>query len=1186
MFSLLLKFEAYYQLKQRAFPLLAVLFLFLGYFSGSNSFAPANVSFNSAYQIQSFVGLFSLASVFIIMFFVISGILRDAHYKMDALIYSTSVEKTQFFWSRFLGVFAFSVLAFTAFIIGMLLAHSIAPLDPERIASFRYASYLNPWLTVVLPNIFICSSIIFSVAILSNSNVATYVSAVVIYMFYMICAIFLNSPLMAQSVPASPEAMAIAALADPFGISAFFEQTQFWTAFEKNSHLLSFSGLYMWNRLLWLGIAILILLVSYRIFSFRKLNQKVEKVKVYPKDKIEPIAYKTFNPSFDLKSDLAALFSFLKIELNGLIKSLPFIAIMLIWLVLSISEIYSRIFHGGDYSDSLYPLTNLIIINIIDPLKLLGVILIIFYSGELVWRERSLNFNGIIDATPIKNWVLFVSKLMALLLLPAILIGSGIIIGLGFQIASGFFEIDLGRYLAMFYFNGLQLFLFSVLAVFIQSLVKNRYLGMGITGIIIIASFLSPYIGIEHSLLRFGNLPHVDFSPMTGYSKETLKFLHLAIFWIGLAGIMAMISFKLWQRGIGQSLPFQFNSLKKNWKNWERIGLALSLSIFLAAGLTFLYNTHLVNEYFTSDDMLDYREEYERKFKQYESLPQLYSTDIKTTVDLYPEENRYHIKANYLVINREDYPVSRLFISGRIPLKEISLEGAELIEYYPEFDSYLFEFNQPVKPQQEVDFNFEIDYEDSGYEFNQEIIENGTYLSHRSFEPFLGYRASLEISDNFERGERNLPFREEEKVTDSHLEMDDIKVGRVNYETVISTTENEIALSSGNLIKEWKQDGRNYFHFKSDQKILPTIAYFSSSYQIKKQDFKGLSIEQYYFPAHSYNIDSIASSIVATLDYCEKNFGAYPFNQIRIAEIPSHWNFGGFAHPGVISMVEDRLYLTDIRNPDDFNLVAKRTIHEVAHQWWGHILAPKVVEGASIFIEGLAKYTEAVVMEKLYGKKAIYQLSENANRTYFTGRAWATEPESPIYLVSGQGFISYGKNYTVMLALRDLIGEDRLNQALRNITDRFRNDVEFSATSSDFLEEIYRLTPSKFHDLIDDWFRRVITYDLAVANVSHRELDNGKFEIKMTLKAKRFETQANGEANQININEPIQIGVFDRHPSEIGKDAGIIYLEADQIFMDGQELKILVDRLPKFVSIDPFGTRSDENMSNNTVRVN
>jgi ABC-2 type transport system permease protein len=242
MFSQLLRFEAFYQLKQKAFLIFSLIFLGYGLLAGSQGFAPTNVNFNSSYQVYYFTGLLTLGSVFIIIFFAISGMLRDKQHGMEHLIYSTAVRKSSFFWSRFLGIFLFSLLAFTPMLIGFAVGVSFSNLDPERLGSFELLSYLQTWLIIAVPNIFICSAIIFAVSTLTKNNIATYVSSIFIYMLYMVSAIFLNSPLMAQSVPASQETMMMAALADPFAISAFFEQTQFWTPYQKNTQLLSFSG--------------------------------------------------------------------------------------------------------------------------------------------------------------------------------------------------------------------------------------------------------------------------------------------------------------------------------------------------------------------------------------------------------------------------------------------------------------------------------------------------------------------------------------------------------------------------------------------------------------------------------------------------------------------------------------------------------------------------------------------------------------------------------------------------------------------------------------------------------------------------------------------------------------------------------------------------------------------------------
>ncbi|MDE5420454.1 hypothetical protein L3049_20885 [Labilibaculum sp. DW002] len=1183
MISQLLRFEAFYQLKQRVFPLLAGLFFFMGILAGRQGFAPANVDFNSTYQINFFTGLISLGSVFIVMFFAISGMLRDRRFNMENIIYSTSIKKWQFFWSRYLGVFVSSLLAFTPFLIGYAVSVTFSDLDPERVAEFHMLTYVRAWLLIVVPNILVCSALVFATSTLSKSNLATYVSAIFIYMLYMISSLFLNSPLMAQSVPATPEGMALAALADPFGIAAFFEQTQFWTPFQKNTQFLSFTGLYMWNRILWIALTTCVLFGTYFLFSFRQMSQKVKKAVVVIDKPEKTKEYRPIQAIVGQKSQRASFFSLLKIELSGVFKSLPFIGVISIWLVIVFMEINSTINEGGAYNDSLYPLSNLLIDLFADPLSILSFILIIFYSGELVWRERSLNFDGILDATPVANWVLFSSKLLALIMLPLLLIASGIIVALGFQISKGYYNFELGQYLSMFYYNGTQLIIFSMMALFIQSLFRNKYLGMGVTGLIILGSFLAPKVGLEHDMLRFGFLPRLSYNNMTGYSGESTLFSHLSLYWFVLASILSLISFKLWQRGVATNFRFYFIQARSNWRKWEITILALFCIVLFASGGTTYYNMNVLNDYYSSAEVLDYKEAYERKFKKYDDMDRFYHVSMKTEVDLYPKEQRYTVKANNILKNKHDHPIAMLFITEKEPMHSIQLENAKLVEHDSLFGTYLFEFNEPVKAQQEVKFKYEIHKTLKGYEASQEIVANGSYIMHRSFEPILTYRNSLEISNNFEREKRGLPRIEEEGVEDEHLHLVEVDFGRIDYETIISTRADEIAIGSGKLLKQWTENGRNYYHYKTENKILPVMAYFSAKYATIKEEFMGISLEQYYHEGHEYNLKDISESTKEALKYCIENFGDYPFDHLRMAEIPGHWSFGGFAHPGVISMVEDRLYLVDTREDEDFNLVAKRVVHEVSHQWWGHTLIPKMVEGGSVFIEGFAKYTEAVILEKMYGKSAIWQLSQNANSRYFRGRAYASTPEPPLYIVDGQSYISYGKNYTIMLALRDLLGEEKLNSVLRSITDRHRNEDVFEANTLEFINDLYHLTPTEQHVLIDDWFKRVITYDLSVEDTNYKQLEGGKYEINLNLQSKRFETQVDGSLKEIQINEPIAVGLFSKHPSSANEENGILYLESHQINKKRMKISLIVDELPKYIAIDPYGTRCDEDFVDNLV---
>jgi hypothetical protein len=121
MFKKLLQFEVFYQLKQRAFPIFVLLFLALGVFVGRQGFAPTGVNFNATYQVYFYTGILTLSSAFITMFFAISAMLRDKQHNMERLIYSSTIKKRDYFWSRFSGTFLFSVFSFSPFLLGYFL---------------------------------------------------------------------------------------------------------------------------------------------------------------------------------------------------------------------------------------------------------------------------------------------------------------------------------------------------------------------------------------------------------------------------------------------------------------------------------------------------------------------------------------------------------------------------------------------------------------------------------------------------------------------------------------------------------------------------------------------------------------------------------------------------------------------------------------------------------------------------------------------------------------------------------------------------------------------------------------------------------------------------------------------------------------------------------------------------------
>ncbi len=1182
LFTPLVRFEFLYQLKQRALPLFALLFFLFGLFLGGIGQAPAQVDFNAPYQINNYVTIACLGAVFIIMFFAVSGVIRDKKYQIEGIIFSAPVQKKHFFASRFLGVFVFSVLSFSLFLPGFMLGLSLSDLDPTRVAVFEISSYLWPLLVIVVPNFFICSALIFSVSILTKNNLATYASAVLIYVFYFMIAFYSNSPILASSVPATPEQMAIAALTDPFAGATFFEHTQFWTPYEKNNTTFSLSGSYAWNRVIWVTLSLLILIATYKVFSFRKISQKAKKTQHLEKPSAVT-AYFSVGTKTDSKMQWGALWSSIKIDMRGIFKSLPFLVVLLTLIITSILELYARIFQGGSYGDSWYPFTNLLIEIVMELVPMMALILIVLYSGELIWRAKDKKFDSILNTSPTLNWVFFLSKLTVLSLIPMILIATVILVCMGFQLVNGYQNIEFRQYIALFYFQGATLLVSSIVASFVQSTMSNKYLSMAITTLVLLflGTSLSVNIGIEHPMLRLGNMPAPIYSNMAGYSLHAKAFNFYALYWISFGLILAVLSFKLWKREVNTKLGFGELFQLKKWRKWELVGLGSGFILFIFSVIILFNQLNIKNTYQNSTDRKNYAEQYERLFKKYDNIPRLHYNDMKTEVAIHPTEKTYHVLADYELINKNKIPVTHLFITERKILSKIKVENAKLVLKDTVFGTYLFEFNSPILPKEKVRFQYEFSKTSTPFKVDRTIVENGTYIRHDVFEPTLGYRSSLELSDPFEREKRGLPKREEPITEDAHLYKKEAQYGKVNFKAIVSTEEGQMALAPGDLLRKWKKDERNFYEYQFPEKYIPSLAYFSAKYNLIKDTHQGVSLEYYYQPDHDMNHQTINASTLATLDYCISNFGNYPLNHLRIAEIPSYYAFGGAAHPGLINMVEDNLYLIDISNAGTFNLVSKRTVHEVAHQWWGMLLTPKNVSGASFVTEGFTKYTEGVVLEKMYGKGALWELNKQSLSRYFNGRTFASTIEPPLYLQEDENYLIYGKNGLVLLSIRDLIGEEKLNRVLSSLMSRYRHEDEPSIHTLEFLDEVYKVTPEHHHTLIDDWMKKVIRYDLSIASTSSKKMEDGTYEVTVAIKANRFATLKNGKEEKIPVNEPIQIGLFNKHPKNLYKAQKPVYLEPHQINSGTSTFKIKVHTLPNFVAIDPFLSRIDRIFADN-----
>ena len=180
------------------------------------------------------------------------------------------------------------------------------------------------------------------------------------------------------------------------------------------------------------------------------------------------------------------------------------------------------------YGTKTWPVTYEMLEVIGGTFGLFILIVITFYSGELVWRERDAGLALIFDALPIPRWVVFTSKLVALLLVQVVLLGVLLAASLLLQVAKGYFHFELDVYVETLF--GVRLVelldpLLLDLAMLVHVVANNKYVGHVIAMILYFIAGDPPCrsLGFEHRLYRLGSAcRRWKYSAMNGFGHFAL----------------------------------------------------------------------------------------------------------------------------------------------------------------------------------------------------------------------------------------------------------------------------------------------------------------------------------------------------------------------------------------------------------------------------------------------------------------------------------------------------------------------------------------------------------------------------------------------------------------------------------------------------------------------------------------
>lgn len=1192
MFGNITAFELRYQLRNPIFWVSTVIFFLLAFGATTSDNiqigSGGNVNANSPLAIIQTHLIFTIFFMFVSTAFVSNVIVRDDDSGFGPMVRSTRVGKFDYLIGRFAGAFLAAMISFATIPLAIWLGSLMPWVDPETLGPNRISYYVSAYFIFALPGLFLISALFFAVATMTRSMMYTYIAVVAFLVMW--------TTLLA-TVQGRPDLRDIAALFEPFGLSAFANATRYWTAADSNTMIPALKGELLANRIIWTGIALAMLLLAYWRFSFsekavsrRKLRK--QQLKAAKLARVEPRIVKTLPTLQPDKSGWARLAARTKFEVAQVVKHPAFFVLILIGLFNSAGSLLL----GNDlYGTPARPLTFTVIPALLGAFTIFPVIIAIYYAGELVWRDRDRKMHEIIDSTSVPGWSYMVPKTVAVAIVLVTALLVSVVAAMIIQLVRGTTPEFIKFFSWYLIPQAVDVLILAILAVFIQALSPNKYIGWGMMVIYLVATIVSSNLGFDHPLYLYGATGENPISDINGNFVGNATGWGLRVYWGAFALILGVLAHLLWRRGTDVMLFPRVGHLPARLKSPAGTVLGAAVLVAIVSGSYLFNQMNRVEKYRTTDDIEALQAAYEKKYLKYETLIQPTITSISLNIDLYPQEVRMEASGSYAILNNTGEAIETLHL--RLPdlyaeIIDIKVEGAVLETEDEKLKYQIYRFNKPLTPGATSEVTFKTRRWQRGIRAtgnDTRLVRNGTFLNNSEFAPQIGMNRSGLLRDRSTRRKYGLPpeLRPAPLGDETSRRFNYIGADWVTADITITTDAGQTPIAPGVRISDEIRGDRRTARFVAQNPILSFFSIQSANYQIATREANGVELQVYYHAAHHTNVKRMLDALGSSLAYYRANFGPYQFPHVRIIEFPGYASFAQ-AFAGTIPYSERIGFVADYADEGDIDAVTYVVAHEVAHQYWAHQLISANQQGGTIMVETLAQYSAMMVMKQIYGEDQMRRFLKYELDNYLNSRGGEVIEELPLERVENQGYIHYRKGAVVMYLLQDRLGEDRVNSMLSGLLDRYRFKGPPYATSTDLVDGFMGLARNdQERQLVVDLLQRITLYDLKVDKADTRKLPNGTWETIMIIEAAKIYADGKGNESAAVLSDQIEIGAFTARPG-LGKfdRSDVLLMDRHAIKSGKQQVRIVTANRPAFVGIDPYNKYIDRNSDDNLFNLN
>jgi hypothetical protein len=1113
---------------------------------------------------------------------------RDVMARITPLTYTAPVTKSTYLGGRFLAALALAALVSAAVPLGILLAVAASGLGSELLGRFRPAYYAGAWAFVGLPNVVVAAAFAFAVAARARRPAAGFIGSALLFVASLLCFMLLALTL---------GEWRLAALLDPLALTTVLELTQSWTPEQKWTGFPWLASSYLLNRALWLGVAAGVLALTHHRFRFAHHAATVERKRAAvaapaPAAVQTPVAAP--RPRLDFGPGTRAR------QLAGIAGESYRVVVLggggVVMLVLAAMIVAAGPMLLEFNGVPIVPVTAYLATGIGDPgmwPAALAMLLIAYYAGELVWRDREAGLGEIAGAAPVPDGVYLLGRAGGLALAMATLHALAMAAWMLVQLRMGYRALEPWLHLRLFL--GLQLadtLLFAALAVVVHVVVAHKYVGYLVMLLVYAFTLFAPLLGVEHRLLVYAADPGWTYSDMRGFGGSVGPWLTLQLYWASWTALLLVGASLMWMRGREEGIAARLRMARRRLTRGPVAAAAAAAALVLALGGFTFYNTNVLNEYRPMRERVARRAEYERRYARYAQTAQPVLDAVRLHADLRPERRAAEIRGTYRLVNRGRAPVDSIHVSTNwdVVTGPIRLDRAASLALSDERHGYrIYALAEPLRPGDtlRLDFTVRIGQRGFGNDGVGELVTAKVAEIRSALLPAIGYQFSREIPGAGLRREHGLPAPRSRSLDNAAARYDVRLAGAemVAVETVVGTDAEQRAVAPGALRRTWREGGRRWFHYATERPILNDYALFSADYAVRTGRWRDPSassgqvvgIEVVHHPGHAWNVDGMVAAVGASLEHLSTTLGPYPYRQARLVEYPGTVQTL-HAFPINVSYQEGFALLDPSGGARGLDFPFAIVAHEMAHQWWGNQLLSAEVEGEVLLIESLAWYSAMGVVEQARGRQELERLVALMREAWLPPRP----PSDPPLLRANDWFLGYRKGPLALYALREYIGAERVNLALRRLFAANAHGRPPLPTSLDLYRELQAVTPDSLRYLLHDLFAENTLWDLQTDSMRAEPAPGGMTRLTLDVRARKVVISTTGVEREVPMNDLVEIGAF---AEGTGDEPGApVYRRLHRIRSGAQRITLTVPATAAWAGIDPRHLLFDLNPMDNVAR--